>query len=38
MEHGLTEELWQCVLTPVDDRKKLGYFLSVAEKRITGEK
>jgi SAM-dependent methyltransferase len=38
MEHGLTEELWQCVLTQVDDRKKLGYFLSVAEKRITGEK
>jgi len=38
MEHGLAEELWQCVLTQADDRKKLGYFLSVAEKRITGEK
>jgi len=38
MEHGLAEELWQCVLTKADDRKRLGYFLSVAEKRIKNEK
>lgn len=32
MEHGLAEELWQCVVTQAEERKKIGYFLSVAEK------
>lgn len=33
MEHGLAEELWQCGFTQAKERKKLGYFLSVAEKK-----
>jgi ubiquinone/menaquinone biosynthesis C-methylase UbiE len=32
MEHGSVEELWQCVPIP---KKKLGYFLLVAEKKAT---
>lgn len=32
MEHGSVEELWQCVPT---GKKKLGYFLLVAEKKAT---